>query len=349
MIEGELEVLGNLLMTLAQGIFARPATYPVVLRLSTNPGDMLDDSISAPRRMVIGVEGERLEGYRTQDFVMVNAPIFAASDPAAFAKNLRLLAPTTDTGQGWNKAFSAALRGAEAAVEAAGSESPMLTMMGGQTLTHSLGETFYTQTPFRYGDYVAKLSLASVSPARRALFGQPVETRGLPNRLHEEVIHSLREHEAEWELRVQLRINPETMPIEDASAIWPEDESPYVAVARIRPPRQPAWNEVRARQVDDALVFSPWHGIEAHWPLGGVNRARKDAYGAAADFRSELNRCSIAEPTSRPSLAGGSARTYGTAPGREGRRTRAGAPLGASVASRSTRACAMQPPERRAA
>lgn len=96
-LEGELRVLGDLPEDLAQGLFARPGTYPVVMRFSTNPGDVLDDSISAPRGValkVVGVEGARLpgsEGDRTQDFIMVNAPAFAAPDPKTFAKNLALL------------------------------------------------------------------------------------------------------------------------------------------------------------------------------------------------------------------------------------------------------------------
>ncbi|WP_218013775.1 catalase family protein [Rubellimicrobium rubrum] len=326
LIEGDLRVLDDLPEELAQGMFTRPGTYPVVLRLSTNPGDMLDDSVSAPRGLaikVIGVEGERLpgsEGHRIQDFVMANAPAFAAPDPKAFASNLSLLAATTDTGQAWKKAFSATLRGAEAAVEAMGGKSPLLTNMGGQPTTHPLGETFYSQTPYRHGRYVAKLSLAPVSRDLASLSGRPVEVRGRPNGLREAVVAFLQEHDAEWELRVQLRTDPGAMPIEDASVPWSEESSPYVAVARITAPRQPAWSEERARQVDDALAFSPWHGLVAHQPLGGINRVRKAAYQEAAAFRGQRNRCPIAEPSLDLRLAQAPATVYGTAPGREGRR-----------------------------
>src|SRR3954470_22962538 len=49
LLEGRLEVPGNLPPRLAQGLFGRPGTYPVVLRISTIPGDILDDSITVPR------------------------------------------------------------------------------------------------------------------------------------------------------------------------------------------------------------------------------------------------------------------------------------------------------------
>src|ERR1700709_2160935 len=74
-LQGTFEVLPGLPSALAQGLFAKPATYPTVMRFSTIPGDLLDDSISTPRGLafkIIGVEGRRLEGSEeqsTQDFV----------------------------------------------------------------------------------------------------------------------------------------------------------------------------------------------------------------------------------------------------------------------------------------
>src|SRR6201746_728806 len=73
LLHGELEVIAGLPPTLAQGLFAKPAKYPVVMRFSTIPGDILDDSVSVPRGLaikVIGVPGERMpgsEGDTTQD------------------------------------------------------------------------------------------------------------------------------------------------------------------------------------------------------------------------------------------------------------------------------------------
>ena len=106
LLQGELEVLAGLPPELAQGMAASPGRYPVVMRLSTNPGDILDDNVSVPRGLavkVIGVEGERLhgsEGHNTQDFVLVNAPAFLKSDARSFLKSLKLLAATTDKAPG---------------------------------------------------------------------------------------------------------------------------------------------------------------------------------------------------------------------------------------------------------
>ena len=65
LLEGELTVPEGLPAELAQGMFSHPGTYPVVLRFSTNPGDILDDRVSAPCGLavkVIGVEGAGLPG-----------------------------------------------------------------------------------------------------------------------------------------------------------------------------------------------------------------------------------------------------------------------------------------------
>lgn len=325
LLEGTLHVLPGLPEPLAQGMFAKPGRYPVVMRLSTNRGDVIDDDISVPRGMaikVIGVDGPRLPGSerdRTQDFVMVNQPAFTEADLRVFLRNLAFVDATTQLGQWWKKALGALLRPPVAAVKAMGGTAATLTTMGGHPLTHPLGESFYTQVPFRHGRYVAKLSLAPVSPALKALHDKRVDL-SRPNGLREAVVDFFRTHGSEWELRVQLRTNSRTMPIEDASAEWPENESPYRPVARIAVPPQPAWSEARARQVDDSLAFSPWHGLEAHRPLGSVNRARLHSYQEGAQFRAEHNGCPIHEPRSRVALARTAAEAYSRAPGREGRR-----------------------------
>lgn len=59
---------------------------------------------------------------------------------------------------------------------------------------------------------------------------------------------------------------------------------------------QSAWSKARALAVDDGISFSPWHGLAAHRPLGGIMRARKAAYEMARRFRAERNGRVIQEP-----------------------------------------------------
>jgi len=304
LLKGELRVLADLPPELAQGLFATAARYPVVIRLSTNPGDLLDDSVSTPRGMalkIVGVSGTRLLGTEddlTQDFVMVNGPSFLKKDGKSFLSGLKLLAATTDRAPGLKKALSAALRGAESLVEAVGGKSPTLIGLGGHPETHLLGETFYSATPILHGQYMAKVSVAPVSPSLTALTNQPLNVNGKPNGLRDAVIDFFSRQDAEWELRVQLCTDLEAMPIENAKVVWPEELSPYRAVARIVVPRQVGWSEARSKIVDDGFSFSPWHGLSAHRPLGSVNRLRKAAYQMSRRFRAARNGASADEPRS---------------------------------------------------
>jgi hypothetical protein len=101
---GTLLIHAGLAPELAQGIFAIPGEHEANFRLSTNEGDILDDSIDLPRGLalkILGVDGARLPGSErdaTQDFVMVNGPAFAALTPKAFLANLQLAGPTASSG-----------------------------------------------------------------------------------------------------------------------------------------------------------------------------------------------------------------------------------------------------------
>ena len=308
LLQGELEVYDEMPAVLKQGLFAHGGVYPVVMRFSTIPGDVLDDKVSTPRGLavkIIGVEGERLPGAEgaTQDLVLGDGPVFSAPNAKGFLANLKMLAATTDKIEGVKKALSAALRPIEKLVEAAGGESPTLSTLGGRQPTHVLGGTYYSQTPILYGDYIAKVAIAPISPELKALEEETVDLEQ-PNALREAVEQFFRTHGGEWELRIQFAIDHEHTPVENASKAWPEDKSPYIPVGRITAKPQTAWSEARSAAVDDGLSFSPWHGLAAHRPLGSIMRARKAAYEQSVKFRNEHNSVPMQEPRSFQPLPG---------------------------------------------
>ena len=298
---GTLTVAADLPRALAQGIFAQPGEHEAILRLSTNPGDILDDDIALPRGLalkILGVDGDRLpgsDGETTQDFVMVNGPVFAAPTPKAFLGNLKLFAKTTDRVEGVKKVVATVAGAAERVVEALGGQSSTLIGFGGAKQVHPLGETYYTQTPYRYGDHVAKVALFPVSPGLTSLTGTIVEIDG-PDAIRGAVKRDLIEQGGTWELRVQLNTDLAAMPIEDPTVRWDEAASPFVTVATLVVAPQLAWETGVTEHVDDALSFSPWHGLAAHQPLGGVNRVRRGTYDFSADFRGRFNNCPMHEP-----------------------------------------------------
>ncbi|WP_294645676.1 catalase family protein [uncultured Aureimonas sp.] len=301
-LEGELRIDEGLPPELAQGLFAKAGTHKVFLRMSTNAGDILPDAISLPRGLaikVLDVPGERLPGSEgtAQDFVMVNAPVFQAKSAKEFLGSLKLLAATTDRIEGTKKVASKVLRGVRTALETVGIESPTVNTLGGAPNVEPLGETYYSTTPFRYGEHIAKFSLKPVAPAMTALTGHEIEVKGRENAVREEVRREMAGIDAEWEFRVQLCRDLDRQPVEDATVAWDETEAPFQRVGTIRARAQDSWDDARVQTVNEEMRFSVWTGIADHQPLGNINRARREPYRHSADFRARFNGCPYHEPS----------------------------------------------------
>ena len=112
------------------------------------------------------------------------------------------------------------------------------------------------------------------------------------------MVEFFRSNPAEFEVRVQLCTDLDAMPVEDASAEWPEDRSPYQPVARLVLPPQDAWSPARQASVDDGLSFAPSHSLAAHRPLGSIMRARMKAYAVLGSARRRENGNPVREPRS---------------------------------------------------
>ncbi len=300
-LEGVLRIDPNLPPELAQGLFAKPGEHKVYMRLSTNAGDILPDAVSLPRGLalkVMDVEGERLpdaEGT-TQNFIMVNGKVFQAPNTEKFLGSLKLLAKTTDRVEGLKVAASTVLRGVNKALHAVGIDSPTLGSLGGAPNVDPLGETYYSLTPFRYGDYIAKFSVAPVAPALTALTGTEIDASGRPNAIRETVQSEMQGIEGVWEFRVQLCRDLERQPVEDPTIEWDEEEAPFQRVGLITVKPQDSWDATRVQAVDEEMRFSVWTGLAAHQPLGNINRARNAPYKHSAAFRERFNGCPIHEP-----------------------------------------------------
>jgi hypothetical protein len=302
-LKGTLTVLGGLPEPLAQGLFAVPRTYDLLARLSTEPGELLADTIHTPRGIalkVIGVPGPMLSGHEdevTQDFLLSSGRRFAVADLQGFLRVQRFLEGVSGLPEGVKQAGTAVGLAANKALHLVGSESTLLDFFG-HPHTHPLGECYFSQAPLRYGRYVGKLGLFPVSQELQSLAGTILDPSTSKSVLKDAVVSHFAERGAKYELRVQLRTNAETMPIEDASVEWPEDQSPFVTVAEVAFPSQDAYSPARQVFADDRLSFTPAHSLVAHRPLGSLMRGRLKAYGAIASLRTDLNGTCRVEPRS---------------------------------------------------
>ncbi len=206
-----------------------------------------------------------------------------------------MLAKTTDRLEGVKKAMSAVLQPVAAGLKAVGLASPNIEQMGGAPPVHPLGETYFSQTAYRYGDHIVKWALFPVSRRLTELTGSHVHTSGRPDAIREAMNEALVEHGGTWELRVQLCRDLEKQPVEDATVEWTEADTPFLTVAIIEVAPQIAWTPMDSSRTEDALAFNVWHGLAAHQPLGNINRARRETYERSAARRGQANGCPMHE------------------------------------------------------
>jgi hypothetical protein len=306
-LRGELKVHAGLPEHLSQGMFAEPGkTYPVIARLSTTAGAIRSDQVRGVRGLaikVLGVPGPRVlpDNETTQDFVFVNHKVFPTGDAKEYlTKGVPLawvLARTSDRAL---LVVNAALRGAKRLLKRFGSELPdSIGLFAGEN-TYTLGDTFYSAAPLRFGDYVAKISVAPSSESVTALIGKTVSADAGPEAHTKAVVDFFRDNSAEYVVSAQLLTDAPTMTIEDAiedaKVEWSEDDSPYQPVATITYPVQVAYSNDRRCFGDDVLEFNSWRAIADHRPLGSINRLKREVYLASSEFRHEKNGKARHEP-----------------------------------------------------
>lgn len=301
LLQGELIVEKNLPLEVAQGLFSQPGSYPVLVRLATAPGEINDDSkLNTIRGMAIkifDVRGPKLSGHTadTQDFVLDTGKEFINSNAKTFLQtfkpNAKIAPKLSDTVKG---AVSEVSRVTNAALNAVGLNSEKLDFFGHEK-KHPMAEAYYSQTPYRFGEYIAKIGVIPDTPGLKALFEQSYDAE-TPDAFRESANEFFRAQPAEFIVAAQLNTDLEEMPIEDAQAKWPEEMSQYQPVARLILPVQTAFDPAKNAFFED-LSFSPAHSLEAHRPLGSVNRARLAAYRALSQRRLSENGKSTQEIT----------------------------------------------------
>jgi hypothetical protein len=293
-LKGELEVYPDLPQHLRQGIFAMPNRYPVIVRLSTAPGDLQSDRIPALFGMaikVLGVAGNKVlsdDKGHNQDILLVSYPVMPFGNVAsywAFQQMAEKLAESPSAVQP---------PPTEQPSDAANMLAASLRAVAAVPYSHILGETFHSMAALRFGAYVAKISAAPLSESVRSLKGTTVP--GGDSALRDLVVDFFRNSPAEYELRAQLLTDLQQMPVEDASVLWPENLSPHQPIGKLRFAAQDPYSPGRRVYGDDVLSFNPWHCLEDHRPLGSIMRIRIKAYEMSSRFRHQMNVQTRREP-----------------------------------------------------
>jgi hypothetical protein len=308
-LRGELTVYPDLGPHLRQGLFATPATYPVIARISTAGGEIRSDQVHLLRGMaikVLRVNGPKVlpeDDGVAQDFLLVNEPTITFGDVHAYRKAMPLAATLAKAPDVAVKVAGALARVIAGVLKTVHIPPPKPVELFAVPNVHILGQTFHTMGALRYGDYIAKLSAAPLSESVRALVDRPVEGRLGDDALRELVVDFFASNSAEYELRAQLCTDLNIMPVEDASKRWPDTRSanqpiasPHEPIAKITFPAQNADSPARRAYADDVLSFNPWHALADHRPLGSINRVRIKVYEASTAFRHKMNNAPRVDP-----------------------------------------------------
>lgn len=302
-------------------MFAFPGrTYPAWVRFSNAATNVAPDStveaggkvshgsrgmavklLGVEGPMLAPVDGEPVHGAPTQDFLLINQPVFAFANVADYLVLSQALIDQQDDPRKAIGQFIAT--GTNPATTDAASRQRALQTVGiiqrinaaavdGDRGAYEtppaspVDNSYFGAAPFHCGDQqVMRFRLRPVAPSAA------VPHVADPNYLRTALVQRLRDTAAGsvvFEFEVQLRDNASIDPdrdIENASQEWPTDVAPFEPVATLTIPLQEFDFAERHVQCEQ-LVFNPWHALAAHQPLGGINRLRRAVYAESALRRS---------------------------------------------------------------
>jgi catalase len=287
-VKAEVQVLPDLAMALRQGVFSEPGkTWQATMRLSNGNAYPQFDSIRDARGMAIklfDVPGKQLlsdrQGRSEQDFVMFNHPNFFVSDVAEYRQNVAAQADGKKVMAffpGWDpRTWQVRHLFIALATLSPAPTSPTQT-------------TYFSVSPYKFGEANAKFRVMP-DPDSCPAYALPTQNQNLPNFLRSALNQQLSTDRvpACFVLQIQRQDAGKYMPIEDTSIEWNESDAPFETVARIKLPAQDFDTPALNLQCDNQS-FNPWFGLEAHRPIGGINRLRKAVYEAVSDYRHSRN------------------------------------------------------------
>ncbi|MEM7221442.1 MAG: catalase family protein [Pseudomonadota bacterium] len=288
------QVLPDLDESLQVGLFATPGRrYRAKIRFS-NASVRVEPDITesghGSRGMalkVLNVDGEMLlddEGKNNQDFLMINQPAFAFANAEDYLRLNQISLANDDKIDAFFAPFPGITPQQGARLQRSGQlVKELLTTPVANPLTVK----YFGAAPFLFGpDRVMRFSAEpKVGETHQVLPEAPSE-----NYLREALEETMGgSDDVVFDFKVQVRGAGDDLAIENASAVWDEAETPYVTVAKIMipAPQRNLFSRHR-RRACERLVFTPWHSLADHRPLGSINRLRKAVYLASEEHRKPM-------------------------------------------------------------
>lgn len=286
-VRGEFIVHPDLPPNLRHGIYTQPRTYKAWVRFS-GPGPYITPDIDDVGFMSIsiklmGVPGPKLMNDEkfTQDMFGISTPTFVTPDTQA---NAQLQKESLKNAQIFyflnfrrHHVLDLIMQGLWIKTQSSPFEAPYFScvpyLLGeGQAMQYSVWPRGKRRTP------IPRLPL-----------------RPPDNYLRDAMAATLAREDVEFDIKLQLQVDPFRMPIENNAVLWPEKLSPRITAATLRIPRQ-KFDYPAQLEFARLLFFNPWHSIPEHRPLGNQSRARRRMYETLSRLRHSMNQVPMYEP-----------------------------------------------------
>lgn len=288
-VRAEFHVSKNIPVQFAKGVFIPDQSYQAWIRFSNASNDATSADIDKDARGIaiklLGVSGTKiLESEKqatTQDFIMINHPVFFAND----AKRYLSFINDVNSHNMIRKLHILFALGFKGTMNALGARNSQIA--------NPLYARYWSMVPYQLGlgndRQAVKYSVRACSVTANNLPKNPSH-----DFLREALKNTLQQTDACMEFLIQPRTSNKML-VEDSMTEWDEKAAPFYQVATIHIPKQ-NFDTPEQNKFCENLSFTPWHALPAHKPLGAVNRMRKVIYENISRVRHDMNSAPRQEP-----------------------------------------------------
>ena len=287
-VQAKFQIQSDLPVDLQVGLFQPGLVYDALVRFSNARGEVLGDLGKDQRGIAIRLKTipdqalSPQENSSIQDFLMTNTPVSFARNPEQFIEVGEIL--LDGTGQaiprlvrkyGWKETrriLGVFLK-------------PVISFKPLQM------NQYWSRTSYAFGAYAVRYLIrpadgsATWSAGRQLTEVLRAVRQGdsqRENYLREKLREALKAGEVRFDFCIQLFVNENKTPIEEAYIEWKESDSAPIPIATLILPKQEI--DIRLGQEIESMAFNPWN-TEDIQPLGVINLARRKVYRASATHR----------------------------------------------------------------
>lgn len=288
-VRADFHVSKNIPAQFAKGMFIPDRSYQAWIRFSNASNDASNADIKKDARgiaiKILGVSGQKiLESEKqatTQDFIMINHPVFFANDAKRYLSFMNDV-NSHNMVRKLHIPFALGFKGTMNALGARNSQ-----------IANPLYARYWSMVPYQLG---LGNDRQAVKYSVRACSMQPNNLPKNPSHdfLREALKKTLQSTDACMEFLIQPRTSNQML-VEDSMTEWDEKAAPFYQVATIHIPKQ-NFDTPEQNKFCENLSFTPWHALSEHRPLGAVNRMRKVIYENISRVRHDMNSALRQEP-----------------------------------------------------